>query len=83
MICTIVPVAAIVILKFADALSTRELESLTLTVNDEVPVVLGVPLIWPGPLRLKPAGKDPELTNQVYGAVPPVTPSEVEYALLT
>ena len=82
MICTIVAAAVIVILKFADAFSTGELESLTVTVNNEVPVVLGVPLIWPEPLRLKPAGKDPELTDQVYGAVPPVTPSDVEYTLL-
>ena len=81
-ICTIVAAAVIVILKFADVLPTGELESLTLTVNDEVPVVLGVPLIWPEPLRLKPAGKDPDLTDQVYGAVPPVAPSDVEYALL-
>jgi hypothetical protein len=52
-------------LKFAVVLSTGELESITLTVNDEVPVVVGVPLIWPEPLRLKPAGSDPELTDQV------------------
>jgi hypothetical protein len=64
-ICTPVAAAAIAMLKFAVVLSTGELESITLTVNDEVPVVVGVPLIWPEPLRLKPAGSDPELTDQV------------------
>jgi hypothetical protein len=63
-ICTVVAAAVIVMLKFPDAFSTGELESVTLTVNDEVPVALGVPLIWPEPLRLKPAGSDPELTDQ-------------------
>jgi hypothetical protein len=42
-------------------------------VKDAVPVCVGVPVIWPvDALRLTPAGKDPELTDQVYGAAPPL-----------
>jgi len=37
--------------------------------------VVGVPEITPAELNAKPAGSVPELSNQVYGAVPPVAAS--------
>jgi len=49
-----------------------------LTVNEDVPVVVGVPLICPELLRLNPAGRDPELTDQLYGVLPPLAASEAE-----
>ena len=41
------------------------LASLTLTVKLEVPAVVGVPVIAPAALRLKPAGKLPVAIDQV------------------
>ena len=56
--------------------------SFTCTVNDTVPAVVGVPEITPvDAARLKPAGSDPALTLQLYGAVPPLACSVVEYAV--
>ena len=40
-------------------------ESVTLTVNDEVAAVVGVPLIWPALLSDNPAGSEPELSDHV------------------
>lgn len=43
------------------------------TVNDEVPVVVGVPDITPVELlNDNPAGKLPDAMDHVYGALPPV-----------
>jgi len=53
----------IAILRFAVALCDGEVESATLTVNDDVPAVVGVPLICPELLSVKPAGREPELTD--------------------
>ena len=53
-----------VILRLAVALCTGEVESLTFTVKDGVPAVVGVPLIWPEVLRVRPAGREPELSDQ-------------------
>ena len=39
--------------------------SATRTVKLELPAVVGVPLITPVPDSVKPAGKDPEVTDQV------------------
>ena len=64
MICTGVMEAEMVILRLAAALCTGEVESLTFTVNDDVPAVVGVPLIWPEVLRVRPAGREPELSDQ-------------------
>jgi len=80
-ICTDVTAALMVMPKFADALCVGELESVTPTVNDEVPAAVGVPVICPKPFRVKPCGKVPEPTDQEYGAVPPLAASAVEYAL--
>ena len=63
--CTGVALAATVMLRFAVVLVAGEPESLTDTVNENVPAVVGVPLICPALLSVKPAGSDPEVTNQV------------------
>ena len=56
--------------------------SFTCTVNDTVPAVVGVPEITPvDATRLNPAGNVPALTLQLYGEVPPLACSVVEYAV--
>jgi hypothetical protein len=56
--------------------------SFTCTVNDTVPKVVGVPLICPVVLfSVRPAGKEPVLIAQLYGVVPPLACSVVEYAV--
>lgn len=52
----------------------RFAESVTLTVKFEVPDAVGVPLMAPLALRVKPAGSAPALTDHVYGGVPPLAP---------
>jgi hypothetical protein len=45
----------------------------------KVPFTVGMPDISPVELfKERPAGKEPEITDQVYGAVPPTTPSVLE-----
>jgi hypothetical protein len=57
-------------------------ESATITVNVEVPFTVGVPMISPlDELIERPAGNDPELIDQVYGAKPPLTVSPPEYEI--
>jgi hypothetical protein len=47
-------------------------ESLTLTLNGNVPEAEGVPVIAPvEAFRLRPPGSDPEAMLQTYGSVPP------------
>ena len=56
-----------------------ELESVTFSVNDEVPLAVGDPLIVPVDApRLNPAGNEPLLNDQVYGVVPPVAVTVAE-----
>ena len=80
-ICRGVPEAAMGIVRFEVALCGGELESVTFTVNEELPAVVGVPLICPELLSVRPAGKLPELSDQLYGVVPPLAASEDEYAV--
>jgi len=48
-------------------------ESVTVTVKAEVPDVVGTPLICPvAAFKVKPSGKAPTVTFQVYGVVPPL-----------
>ena len=68
----------IVMLKLVVAVFAGLLESVTFTPNEEVPDDLGVPLIWPEALRVKPAGKDPEATDQLYGLTPPEAARDAE-----
>jgi hypothetical protein len=58
--------------------------SFTCTVNDTVPVVVGVPEIAPvDATRLNPVGRVPAITLQLYGVVPPLACSAAEYAVPT
>ena len=52
--------------------------SATLTVKLEVPVAVGLPEMVPELLKLRPAGRLPEETDQVYGVLPPVAARLVE-----
>jgi hypothetical protein len=57
----------------SDFVAVSALASVTLTVKVLVPVPVGVPEITPVvEARASPAGNVPEVTDQVYGAVPPV-----------
>lgn len=69
---SLVPVMAMV--RLAEAVSaTGVLESVAVTVTVKVPAVVGVPVMAPVVVaRLVPEGRDPEVTDQVTGAVPPV-----------
>jgi hypothetical protein len=61
-------------------LSLAPAASVALTVNPDVPVDDGVPLITPEPeFRPSPAGSPPETTAHVIGAVPPVSTTLCEY----
>ena len=82
MICTGVTAAATTMLKFAVALCAGELASVTFTVNDAVPAVVGVPLIT-APLSVSPAGKEPEEIDQLYGVVPPLAAKDAVYVVPT
>jgi hypothetical protein len=42
------------------------------TVNEELPVAVGVPDNTPAEVRLRPAGNEPALFVNVYGLVPPL-----------
>ena len=48
------------------------LASVTCTVKLAVPAAVGVPLRTPPLLKLNPAGKLPDASDQLYGVVPPV-----------
>jgi hypothetical protein len=56
--------------------------SFTVAVKFAVPAVVGVPLMVPFALGLKPAGSAPAEMLQVYPPVPPLAPSVCEYAVL-
>jgi hypothetical protein len=56
-------------------------ESVTLAVNENEPDAVGVPEIVPAEESVKPAGRAPALTLQLYGVVPPLAARVVEYAV--
>ena len=76
--CSDATFEATVMLKLAVALCAGVLVSVTFTPNEDVPDEAGVPLILPDPLRDKPAGNDPEATDQLYGVVPPTADNDAE-----
>ena len=49
----------------------------TRAVKLDVPDAVGVPLITPPALRLRPAGRVPESSDHEYGVVPPLASSVV------
>jgi hypothetical protein len=69
--------------RLADAVSAGLVESTTWTVNVDVPDAVGVPVIAPPELSVRPVGNAPAVTDQVYGNVPPVAANFAEYDLLS
>ena len=67
----------------AEAVVAGEPESVTLTVKPKAPATVGVPEIVPADDSVRPPGKAPELTFQLYGVVPPLAARVVEYAVPT
>ena len=65
----------------ADDVVAGKPESVTLIVKLNVPAAVGVPEIVPVEDRVRPAGKAPALMLQLYGTVPPLAASVVEYAV--
>jgi len=56
----------------SDLAAVDRLASLTCTVKVLTPMVVGVPEIAPVVvLRVSPAGREPEVTDQLYGVFPP------------
>ena len=53
------------------AVSCGFLESRTRKVGDDVPVVVGVPLITPLKLKLRPSGNEPLARSHLFVPVPP------------
>jgi spore coat protein U-like protein len=75
--------AAIVKVSALLALAFGEEESSTVTVNAAEPTATGTPESLPALVKLKPAGRVPDETLQVYGAVPPEAAKVAEYEVLT
>lgn len=74
---------AITRLNVCVAVNAGALESVTCTVNDDVPATVGVPEIAPLPERLRPVFSVPDVIDHLYGVVPPVAPSVAPYAVPT
>ena len=53
--------------------------SVTRTAKVETPVVVGVPVTAPDADSVSPAGRVPEMIDQVYGELPPVAVRVCEY----
>jgi hypothetical protein len=79
----IVGAAAALIVKENDFVDEALFPPVTRTVKVEVPAVVGVPLIAPPVDRERPAGRDPEETDQLYGVVPPLADNVWLYAVPT
>ena len=61
----VVVIETVIIVIVNCALAVSIAASVTCTVKDETPAVVGVPVIAPAELRLNPAGSDPLITAQV------------------
>ena len=70
-------------LKAFEAFCLEAEESVACTVKLDWPALVGVPLIVPALLKLRPAGNAPDAIVQEYGIVPPVAVSVNEYAFPT
>ena len=82
--CTGVTAAATVrVNDFVAVCAVGVVESVTFTVKLKEPEAVGVPDMVPPKDSVRPAGKAPELTLQLYGVVPPLAASVVEYAVPT
>jgi hypothetical protein len=74
----VAPAAITTMLKVLVAVDTGDEASVTWRVNVDVPAVVGVPLITPAVLRVKPVGSVPVVTDQLYGKTPPLAVNWVE-----
>jgi hypothetical protein len=73
----VAPIAGQTIVSETVALPVQFFESVTLTVKEEVPAAIGVPVIAPFAASDNPLGNDdPMASANVYGAVPPVPVSD-------
>jgi len=52
--------------------------SVTRTVKLKVPALVGMPLIIPPLLNVRPGGKPPDASDQLYGCTPPLALSVCE-----
>jgi hypothetical protein len=75
MVPVIASLLIIVRSKVFEARCSGEEESVTWTVKLDWPALVGVPLIVPFLLKLRPAGNAPEVTVHEYGVVPPAAVS--------
>lgn len=78
-----VPAAVVLIENGLVAFCTVEDESATCTVKLNWPALVGVPLIVPPVLKLRPVGNEPDANVHEYGVAPPVAASVDEYAVPT
>jgi hypothetical protein len=78
-----VAAAAIVILSdFVAACAVGVVESITFMVKPNVPEAVGVPEIAPvEAFRLSPGGNEDEISDQLYGVVPPPANTAALYAV--
>jgi hypothetical protein len=53
--------------------------SVNVIVKDEVPGLVGAPVMAPSPVSVKPAGNAPPVSAQRYGGVPPFPTKLCEY----
>jgi hypothetical protein len=58
-------------------------ESVTCTAKLDAPVLVGVPLMAPFLLKVRPTGNVPDTTVHEYGSVPPEVPRVDQYAVPT
>jgi len=72
--------AGALIFRVRDFAAVTEALSLTWTSKFRVPAVVGIPLIVPAAaLRVRPEGRVPSVTVQLYGGVPPLAANVWEY----
>jgi hypothetical protein len=62
-------------------LAVAEWASVTVAVKAEVPAAVGAPAITPPEESVRPAGKAPDVTAQVYGGVPQQADRACEYGV--
>jgi len=81
-ICTAGAAATVRVNGFVAVSGVGAVESVIFTVKLKEPAAVGVPEMAPDDAdSVRPTGKAPELTLQVYGVVPPVASNVVEYAV--
>jgi len=63
---------AMAMLKLLVAVTAGEAESVTRTVKVDAAAVVGVPVMLPAALSVRPAGSVPLAIDQLYGEIPPL-----------